>query len=214
MMTKSMFLASALAACTVSQTTSVMNLFLYAAGLDNVTLHGSVISAGPDATTYSLTSVGDADCTLECGPDAMERTWVNGPSTFARHFTQADSLTIDFECKVSDRTDADCEGTMQGPSAEGSYQTGVYVWATTSLTPVTITAGLEKILAVSTATSGTAQTAASVSSGASETGVSASATSSGSAASASTTASSTAPGANQNIILAALCGVAAMVLGL
>lgn len=62
-MAKSVFLASALAAGTIAQTTTVMNLFLYSMELGNITLHGSVISAAPDATTYSITSVGDADCT-------------------------------------------------------------------------------------------------------------------------------------------------------
>lgn len=60
---KSLFLASALAAGTIAQTTTVMDLFLNTLELGNITLHASVISAAPDATTYSITSVGDADCT-------------------------------------------------------------------------------------------------------------------------------------------------------
>lgn len=124
----------------------------------------------------------------------------------ANHF----SSTWNIECNIADGTDADCEMTLAGPSVEPGYiQSAVFVWATSSLTPVTITAGLEKILAVSTATSGTAQTAASASSGPSETGDSASATSSS-----SSTSSGVATGAGQNIGLAAFCGVVVLVLGL
>lgn len=98
---------------------------------------------------------------------------------------------------------------------------GHIVGLTDSLTPVTITAGLEKILAVSTATgaastatSDEAQTAASASSGASETGGSASATSSDSASNPSTTESGAVIGAGQNVALVALCGVLTLVLRL
>lgn len=91
---------------------------------------------------------------------------------------------------------------------------------TDSLTPVTITAGLDKILAagtvtgaVSTATSGTAQTAEPASSGASETGASAPATSSSNSASTpSSIASGAATGAGLNVVLAAFCGVSALML--
>lgn len=112
--------------------------------------------------------------------------------------------------------------TVAGPSAayEG-YDTGVVVGLTDSLTPVTITAGLDKILAAgtvtgaaSTTTSGTAQTAGSASSGASETGASAPATSSSSTSTPSTTASGAAAGAGLNVVLAAFCGVSALMLEL
>lgn len=113
--------------------------------------------------------------------------------------------------------------TVAGPSAayEG-YDTGVVVGLTDSLTPVTITAGLDKILAagtatgaVSTTTSSTAQTAGSASSGATETGASAPATSSsGSTSTPSTTASAAAAGADLNVVLAGFCGVSALMLEL
>lgn len=52
MMSKSLLLGSTLAVGTMAQTTSVMDLFLYAA--EGVNIQGSVISAAPDATTYFL----------------------------------------------------------------------------------------------------------------------------------------------------------------
>lgn len=130
--------------------------------------------------------------------------------------------TWDTECNIRGEN-AECEMTVAGPSAvyEG-YEKGVIVGMTDSLTPVTITAGLDKILAAgtatvaaSTATSVTAQTAASSSSGASETGASAPATSSSSSASApSTTASGATTGAGLNVVLAAFSGVSALMLEL
>jgi hypothetical protein len=63
MVTKSFLLATALAVGTMAQTTSVMNLFLDTAEGSNITLLGSVISAAPDATTYSVTSLLDESCT-------------------------------------------------------------------------------------------------------------------------------------------------------
>lgn len=86
-----------------------------------------------------------------------------------------------------------------------------------ALHQVTITAGLEKILAVITTTtsSASAQTAASASSGPSETGGSASVTSSSIPAStSSTTESGAETGAFRNISLAAFCGLIALMLGL
>ncbi|KAG8162862.1 hypothetical protein KVR01_007340 [Diaporthe batatas] len=221
-MTKALFLASALAAGTIAQTTSVVGVFLNTYEVGNITLQGSVISAAPDATTYSITRVDDATCTQDCTDDPqqtgltddLQMTFVNGPSTFAHHLIKPGQYTIDYECKVSDGTNADCEGTSSGPSVVPGRQIEAMVWASTSLTPVTITAGLEKILAVSTATAGTAQTAASASSGASQTGASASATSSDSAPGASTTASSAAAGAGHNIVLGVVCGILFVMLGL
>ncbi|KAL2290300.1 hypothetical protein FJTKL_00744 [Diaporthe vaccinii] len=131
-------------------------------------------------------------------------------------------ITWDTECNIRGEY-ADCEVTVAGPSAAfETYDTGVFVGLTDSLTPVTITAGLDKILAagtvtgaVSTATSGTAQTAEPASSGASETGASAPATSSSSSASTpSSIASGAVTGAGLNVVLAAFCGVSALMLEL
>lgn len=203
----------------MAQTTSVMNLVLDTAESGNTTFHGSVISAAPDATTYFVTRMPDADCT-ECENLLPGRTYINGPSTFARHITEVDMITWDTECNIRGEY-ADCEVTVAGPSAAfETYDTGVFVGLTDSLTPVTITAGLDKILAagtvtgaVSTATSGTAQTAEPASSGASETGASAPATSSSNSASTpSSIASGAATGAGLNVVLAAFCGVSALML--
>lgn len=143
--------------------------------------------------------------------------------------SQADHLTStqDVDCKVT-TNDADCTFTVAGPEANNpGYGIGAFVGLTDSLTPVTITAGLDKILAAGTATcaasttaSGKAQTAASAPFRPSEAGGSAFATSasatsgSSSASSASTTTIGAALGAGQNIVLAGLCGVIALVLGM
>lgn len=109
--------------------------------------------------------------------------------------------------------------TVASPSGVTKvYETSrmIYEQATISaLHQVTITAGLEKILAVITITSSaSAQTAASASSGLSETSDSASATSSSIPASTSLTTESCAEtGAFRNISLAAFCGLIALMLG-
>lgn len=63
MVTNSFLLASALMVGTMAQITSVMNLVLDTAESGNTTFHGSVISAAPDATTYFVTRMPDAECT-------------------------------------------------------------------------------------------------------------------------------------------------------
>lgn len=130
--------------------------------------------------------------------------------------------TWDTECNIRGEY-ADCKATVAGPSvAFETYDTGVFVGLTDSLTPVTITAGLDKILAagtvtgaVSTTTSDTAQTTESASSGTSEKGASATATSSASLASTpSLIASGAATGAGLNVVLAAFYGVGTLMLEL
>lgn len=63
MVTNSFLLAPALMVGTMAQTTSVLNLVLDTAESGNTTFQGSVISAAPDATTYFVTRLPDAECT-------------------------------------------------------------------------------------------------------------------------------------------------------
>ncbi|KAL1851088.1 hypothetical protein Daus18300_012635 [Diaporthe australafricana] len=197
-----------------------MDLFLY--DTDEGNFEGSVISAAPGATTYFVNCAPGTDG-IDCGLKSG-MTLVNGPSSFALHVTEADAFTQDIDCKVTTE-DADCTFTVAGPEANNpGYGVGAIVGLTDSLTPVTITAGLDKILAAGTATgatstttSGTAESAASAPFRPSGIGASASATAtsaSGSASSSSTTTSGAATEAGQNIVLAGLSGFITLMLGL
>lgn len=59
MFAQSIILASALAAGTMAQTTSVTSLYLYGSEGDNIV--ASVISAAPDETTYFVTCAPGTD---------------------------------------------------------------------------------------------------------------------------------------------------------
>lgn len=140
---------------------------------------------------------------------------------------------MDTECKITSEI-ADCVQTVAGPEAnDPGVMTGVVSDLTNSLLPVTITAGLEKILAGdsttttgSSATSGTAEPTGSATSGPSETGASASktgktASATGTSTSASSTSSSSSTatngavaGAGQNLVLAGLSGMLGLMMAL
>lgn len=85
MFARSLSLASALVASTMAQSTSVTSLFLYGTEGDN--LQGSVMAVSPGATTYFIECAEGTDAS-DCGLGGGN-TFVNGPSTFARHATES-----------------------------------------------------------------------------------------------------------------------------
>ncbi|ROV87165.1 hypothetical protein VSDG_09981 [Cytospora chrysosperma] len=191
---RSLSLASAaLVATTMAQSTSVTSLFLYGSEGENIV--ASVMSVASGATTYFINCAEGTDSS-DCG-FGPGMTFVEGPSTFGLHVTEADAFTMDVDCKITSET-ASCVETDAGPEANdpGTF-TGVMSDISDSLLPVTITAGLDLLsagasasaTASGSATSGTAQPSSSASSGPVETG---SATSSSSQSSASSSASASA----------------------
>ncbi|KAG8162637.1 hypothetical protein KVR01_007115 [Diaporthe batatas] len=235
---KSFWLAAGLTLGTMAQTTSVMELFLDSNEDRGVIFAGSVVSAAPEATTYLVRPVRDADCTDElwdlgeCASPGensiITRHYVNGPSTFARLYTIPEFTTWDTHCNITsgwylcDMTLSEDTGTIKVVESTRSLNEQELIGA---MRQVTITAGLEKIQAVVTPTSSaSAQTSASASSGPSETAPSAtsrsseasnSATGTGSFVSAATssTENNAEAAAFRNISLAAFCGLIALVMG-
>lgn len=219
----SLVLASALVVGSVAQSTSVTSLFLY--GYEGENIVASVLSVGPEATSYFVNCAPGTDGS-DCGfgPGV---TFVNGPSTFAAHVTESGAFTMDTECKVTSEV-ADCVQTLAGPEAnDPGITSGVVNDFTSSLLPVTITAGLDKILAGdsatasgSSATSATAEPTGSAASGPSATGSSSqTATETSTSASSTSTSSSAATngavaGTGQNLVLAGLSGVLGVVMAL
>lgn len=214
-------LASALVAGTAAQSTSVASLYLY--DYEGQNLVASVISAAPEATSYFVNCAPGTDGS-DCGfgPGV---TFVNGPSTFALHVTESGAFSMDVDCKISSKV-ADCAQTNAGPEAnDPGIMTGVVSDFTSSLVPVTITAGLEKLSAGDSATatatgssaSGTAEPTGSAASGPSETGSSATGTStsaSSTSSSSSTATNGAVAGAGQNLVLAGLSGVLGLMMAL
>ena len=79
-----------MAATTLAQTTSVTSLFLY--GFEGENIVASVISAAPDATTYSINCAPGTDSS-DCG-FGLGITVEDGKSTFAYHLTESDALLV------------------------------------------------------------------------------------------------------------------------
>lgn len=135
--------------------------------------------------------------------------------------------TMDTDCKITSEI-ANCVQTVAGPEANDPMTTTGEIAASDlsmSLQQVTITAGLEKILAVASATttgssaaSGAAESTGSAASGPSETG-SSSATGTSTSASSTSASSSTATngaiaGPGQNLVLAGLSGMVGLMIAL
>ena len=141
---------------------------------------------------------------------------------------------MDADCKITSEI-ADCIQTVAGPEAnDPGVMSAVVSGLADSLLPVTITAGLEKILAGdratatgSSATFGTAEPTGTAASGPSETGASASLTSKASSATGTSTSGVTSTsasnstatngagaGVGRNLILAGLSGVVGLLMSL
>lgn len=149
------------------------------------------------------TSTWDSDCTPSGVYFNCEVTYIRSPGT-------------NFLDQGFDQTETGTLGYYQQTGTRKDWHEVHVDETTSSFHQVTITAGLEKILAVMTTTSSaSAQTVASASSGPSVTGDSASATSaSDSTPTSSTTESGAETAAFLRISLAVFCGMIALALGL
>jgi hypothetical protein len=110
---------------------------LHLANFDPQTLHASVITANPTATSYFLACASDApddECGLEVGAKVLE-----GPSTLEVHLTLGTSYTSDMTCRLNGDA-ADCRHSSRGPDGNMTadmHYGDIRPWAM----PVTVTAG-------------------------------------------------------------------------
>ncbi|KAJ4294854.1 hypothetical protein N0V88_005091 [Collariella sp. IMI 366227] len=145
-------LAAGLAA---AQSTTVVNLLIPAA--DPQAIVASVISADPTATTYYLKCPDGTDAT-DCGlADGV--SVINGPSTLAYTYLFSENSIIAHCSLYSAKDEANCDGTLI-EAGTTSLVTEVLTGYLASYMPVTVTAGIEKLAAATSAepTTGAAPT--------------------------------------------------------
>lgn len=207
MVRASSILASAsfavLATAQQAATTSVVSLLLPM--VNQKTIVASVMTAAPDATKYLIacpSGMDSNDCGLGTG-----FTVVNGPSTLSVYMGM-DVVTAEFSCKL-DKSVADCTGVFTDKEQRTSSKLEEKFSDLSSyVVPVTITAGLEKLAAV-TGTAGSTGTGATAPN---ETGASTGSRSQGSSTSSSTAGVPRITGNAAVMGAAALVGGAAMLL--
>ncbi|KAL2024511.1 hypothetical protein VTK56DRAFT_7554 [Thermocarpiscus australiensis] len=202
----SLLFAAGLAGLSAAQSTSVVNLLMPLA--DPQSLAGSVVSAGPTATTYFVTCPTGADST-DCGlGDGV--SLVNGPST-ASYAMSSGPNTIMAQCKLDHET-ADCTGTI---AVDGTITstTERLTGYTSLLLPVTLTAGLEKLSAATTGGASPTVTSTNPGSSSAVTGTSPSSSSSAAVTGTNPSSSSSTAGVPRITQNAVVMGAAALIGG-
>jgi hypothetical protein len=150
-------LAGYLAAQSLAQSSSTTTVTLLLPGLDKQTVLGSVITAGPTATSYLLTCPTDApddECGLGSGFNFLQ-----GPSTLELHATMGDTVN-DLSCVLSG-DNASCDQTSKGPAGQLTAAMNFMNIGKEWPVPVTVTAGVEKLAAVTASASTTTQSSSS-----------------------------------------------------
>ncbi|KAL1956226.1 hypothetical protein VTO42DRAFT_7486 [Malbranchea cinnamomea] len=128
---------------------------------------GSVVNVAPSATTYHINCIGPEDMAEDetdeeyyCGTFTIAQ----GPSTYSMHVSWYSILTSDIACDLTGTTRAECTASL----SHFDESAGLTSITTTTMTlseellpfaPVTITAGVEKLNAPATATTGATPTA-------------------------------------------------------
>ncbi|KAK4226796.1 hypothetical protein QBC38DRAFT_479677 [Podospora fimiseda] len=138
------------ASLAAAQTSTVVTLFIPLAG-DTQTIVGSVIAANPTATTYSIGCPPGTDSN-DCGWATGVKV-INGPKTAALDVSGEDSYgSAKFGCDLAPETVV-CSGKIDRVTTTEEWKNTIPSNELSEFwTPITITAGLEKLAAGATGT--------------------------------------------------------------